>query len=289
MIKKIKEFCFFSKFQQKIKLFKNFGFSLLIIIIGIFLLPKTAQLSVITPEKLIELTNQERLKAGLTPLTANQLLAKAALAKAEAIFKTQIFKHNLGDKKFSSWVSEAGYHYSYVGENSALDFTTSEGVITAWNNSSSHQKNLLNSYYQEIGVASMPGQFAGQETTVVVEVFGAPPQATVYSPFNTPVSLANNFTNFDLAETKLSNHLLPENLLTHTLYNSLSLPGGDYQLIVGHPKLTNPGLNNKIIEQFNYFQPLYQSFSLTLSFIVLLSILYLYYFYFFKIFNLKKL
>lgn len=289
MIKKIKEFCFFSKFQQKIKLFKNFGFSLLIIIIGIFLLPKTAQLSVITPDKLIELTNQERLKAGLEPLTANQLLAKAAIDKAQAIFNAQIFKHNFGDKRFSSWVSEAGYHYSYVGENLALDFTTSEGVITAWNNSSSHQKNLLNPYYQEIGVASMPGQFAGQETTVVVEIFGAPPQATVYSPFNTPVSLANNLTNFDLAEAKLSNHLLPENLLTHTLYNSLSLPGGDYQLIVGHPKLTNPRLSNKIIEQFNYFQPLYQSFSLTLSFIILLSILYLYYFYFFKIFSLKKL
>lgn len=67
----------------------NFKLSLLVgALIGLFLLPQLAYLAVITPEKLIELTNRERQAAGLNPLTANQLLTQAATRKGEAILET---------------------------------------------------------------------------------------------------------------------------------------------------------------------------------------------------------
>ena len=120
MINKIKEQLVFSSGSLGTKT-KNIIWpsriitSLLVIVIGIFLLPKTAWLADVTPEKLIELTNQERLAAGLNTLTANQLLTKAAWEKAQEILRTQIFKHNINGRKFSDWIQTAGYNYSYVG------------------------------------------------------------------------------------------------------------------------------------------------------------------------------
>lgn len=148
--------------------------SLLCLLIGIFLLPKIAYLSSITAEKIIELTNKERKNTEINILTANQLLTKAAYDKANVIFETKKFQHNIDDRKFSSWIKEAGYEYSYVGENLAIDFTTSEGIIKAWNNSELHKKNILNPRFTEIGVATLEGNFEGNNSTLVVQIFGEP-------------------------------------------------------------------------------------------------------------------
>lgn len=156
-----------------IKLF----FISLLALTGIFLLPKTAWLSTITSEKIIELTNEERKAGGLNTLTANQLLEKAAHSKAQEIVASQEFAHNIKGKKFSDWIKEAGYLYSYAGENLAIDFITSEGVLEAWNNSPSHKKNLLNPYYTEIGVAIAKGNFQNKNSILVVQIFGLPASA----------------------------------------------------------------------------------------------------------------
>lgn len=157
-------------------------------LVGVFLLPQTAYLSVITPEKIIELTNAERQANGLEALSANERLAEAAAAKARAILEAQTFSHTLNDKRFSSWVREVDYDYAYVGENLAIDFITSEGVMAAWNYSSPHKKNLLSPYYREVGLAAVKGEFLGQETTVVVQIFGAPSASALKE--TSPVGLA---------------------------------------------------------------------------------------------------
>ncbi len=141
---------------------------------GIFLFPSVALLSAITPEKIIELTNNIRADNDLNPLTANQYLIKAANEKAQSIFREQDFAHNIGDKKFSAWVKDAGYDYVYVGENLAINFTESEDIVEAWMQSSLHKKNLLNAEFEEIGVATVKGAFEGSEAILVVQLFGTP-------------------------------------------------------------------------------------------------------------------
>ena len=253
--------------------------SLLSVLMGIFLLPQVAYLTSITPENLIDLTNREREAQGLTPLAANQLLVKAAEDKGQAILAAQAFSHTLGDRRFSSWIRDAGYNYSYVGENLAIDFNTGEGVIQAWNNSPLHKKNLLSPYYQEIGIAALAGKFQGQATTLVVQVFGAPATGAVQPlAANTGFNYLNS--NLNLAPAELTS-LKAEDLLTHAVINQgqplaanekISLPNSDYSL----------SQVNKFFIQPNY-QTL-NNFLMTFASLVLFYLLvYLYYYYFLKI------
>lgn len=268
-----------NKYNKLIKV--NFKLSLLGILMGIFLLPQIAYLSTITPEKLIELTNQERKAVGLNSLTANQLLTQAAILKGRAIIETNTFKHTINDRKFSAWIRDVGYNYSYVGENLAIDFTTSEGVIEAWKNSPLHKKNLLNPYYQEIGISAMPGKFQGQDTLVVVQVFGAPAAGSA-EPWAVNPDLS--YSNLVPAEINLSNlqSNQTENLLTHSIINQELLP-------LNYSKLVLPTYNyeanelNKFIVRPNYQVGL-NNFLIIFSSITLVYLLiFLYYYYFLKI------
>ena len=78
------------------------------------------------------------------PLTANQLLTKAAYEKGKAIIENGIFEHNFNNRYFSEWVSETGYKYLYAGENLAMDYITAEGTMRAWMTSPTHMKNIIN-------------------------------------------------------------------------------------------------------------------------------------------------
>lgn len=165
---------FFGFVLNCLKLDKKFWISfLLVVLIGVFLLPNKVISSPITREEIMKLSNKERVEAGFASLSLNRKLTEAALSKGKNILSTQAFEHNVGGKKFSAWVREAGYEYSYVGENLAIDFVTAEGVIKAWLNSEEHKRNLLNPNYQEIGVAVLEGDFEGQKTILVVQIFGS--------------------------------------------------------------------------------------------------------------------
>jgi hypothetical protein len=158
--------------------------SLLVITLGIFLLPKTAFMATITPEKILELTNRERAKAGFNELKTNDRLILAAGAKAQAVLQNQIFDHTIHGQKFSSWIKAAGYQYGLTGENLAIDFVTSEGLMRAWMESPEHRANLLENEYADIGISVAEGKFAGQKTIVVVQIFGKPLIKTPLIPEN---------------------------------------------------------------------------------------------------------
>jgi len=168
-MKKIKYQQFFALLQKK-----YIVNSLIFIMLGIFLLPNFALASEITEENIISLTNTERAKNNLNELKTNTSLTKAAYEKGKYIFDTQIFAHNINDIKFSNWVKDAEYEYSYVGENLAIDFATSEGAFSAWLDSPTHKKNILNEYYDEIGVAVLRGNFENNDTTLIVQIFATP-------------------------------------------------------------------------------------------------------------------
>jgi len=133
--------------------------------------------SSITPAQVVELTNTQRAKVGLPPLTINSKLSSAALSKGQDMFNDQYWAHIAPDGK-EPWgfIGEAGYTYRVAGENLARDFSNSSDMMNAWMRSPTHKANIVNSRYQEIGIAVIDGVLGGHETTLVVQMFGAPQQ-----------------------------------------------------------------------------------------------------------------
>lgn len=129
----------------------------------------------LSTEQLLEITNQDRAKEHLEPLVLNETLSQAAAMKAEYMFEKNFWAHNAPDGT-TPWyfIKKAGYTYVYAGENLARGFTNSSDVVTAWMNSPTHRENMLSANYTEIGFAIKKGRLLGEDTTLVVEMFGSP-------------------------------------------------------------------------------------------------------------------
>lgn len=127
----------------------------------------------IDQKKLIELTNKEREKLGLSPVSENPALDKAAVLKAQNMFSENYWAHFAPSGK-TPWdfILGSGYKFTYAGENLAKNFYGSDQVVSAWMASPTHKENLLNSKYQDIGIAVVEGVLNGQKTTLIVQMFG---------------------------------------------------------------------------------------------------------------------
>ena len=103
--------------------------------------------------QVVELTNQERAKAGLQPLTLNNQLTQAAQDHSDSMAVDDFFSHTGADgSSVGDRVRETGYNYSTAGENIAAGQRTAEDVVEGWMNSPGHRANILNPNYTEIGV-----------------------------------------------------------------------------------------------------------------------------------------
>lgn len=124
-------------------------------------------------QQLLEQTNKRRQDAGLSPLNLDEQLSQAAAGKAQDMFAKDYWAHTAPDGT-TPWVfiNKSGYVYSVAGENLAKNFSDSNGVVEAWMNSSSHRENILREQYQDIGFAIVNGVLNGEETTLVVQMFG---------------------------------------------------------------------------------------------------------------------
>ncbi|MGB9707197.1 MAG: CAP domain-containing protein [Microgenomates group bacterium] len=129
----------------------------------------------ITVEKLYKLTNQEREKNGLPKLSLNEKLSQAAYKKAQDMFAKNYWAHYSPDGT-TPWefILSSGYRYEYAGENLAKNFLFSDDVVSAWMNSPTHRENILRKEYSDIGLAVVNGILNGEETTLVVQMFGKP-------------------------------------------------------------------------------------------------------------------
>jgi len=129
----------------------------------------------ISAPEIIRLTNVERNNVGLKSLTENSSLDTAAGLKAADMFAKNYWAHYAPDGT-SPWYffNLVGYQYSTAGENLARDFATSSGVVAAWMASPGHKANILNENFTEIGVAVANGNLLGEDTTLVVQLFGRP-------------------------------------------------------------------------------------------------------------------
>lgn len=153
-------------------------FTMAIRLLGYAPLPRGVVLgfaSSISVNQVIEQTNTERAKAGLPPLAANPLLSQAAINKANHMFQYDYWAHIAPDGT-TPWyfIKATGYTYTIAGENLARDFDDTASMMAAWMASTSHRDNIVNAKFTEIGVAVVNGTLEGIETTLVVQMFGAP-------------------------------------------------------------------------------------------------------------------
>lgn len=138
--------------------------------------PPTSTGLALESAQIFMLGNQERVNAGLLPLSYNVKLAAMADAKNADMIAEQYFAHvspagvGIGDL-----ADRFRYVYRHVGENLALgDFTSSAHVIKGWMDSPGHRANILNPKFTEIGISAVRGSYQGREVWYAVQEFGTP-------------------------------------------------------------------------------------------------------------------
>lgn len=132
---------------------------------------------------LLDATNEKRSEAGLTLLTLNDTLSQAAANKAVDMFSKNYWAHNSPEGK-TPWdfIVGSGYRYTVAGENLAKNFSTSRNVVDAWMASPTHKENILKQSYRDVGFAVVNGILNGEETTLVVQMFGSSQRLQVQAP-----------------------------------------------------------------------------------------------------------
>lgn len=127
--------------------------------------------------QVLQLTNNERSRAGLQPLRLNAALSRAAQRHSESMAYHDFFDHKGPDGNPFSRIQEAGYQYSAAAENIAAGQATPADVMRSWMNSAGHRANILNPGYINIGIGY---EFLATDTGRVnyryywTQTFGAP-------------------------------------------------------------------------------------------------------------------
>ncbi|OCA92831.1 CAP domain-containing protein [Pseudobacillus wudalianchiensis] len=104
-------------------------------------------------QQVVDLTNQERQKAGLQPLKADTQLSSVARKKSEDMLAKNYFSHT--SPTYGSpfdMMKQFGITYRTAGENIAKGQRTPAEVVKAWMESPGHRANILNKDYTHIGV-----------------------------------------------------------------------------------------------------------------------------------------
>lgn len=132
----------------------------------------------ITPENIVNVVNKEREARMLEPLEKNDLLTIAAENKSRHMVINNYFEHYALGLTPWSFILNAGYEYTIAGENLAMGFTSSEGIVDAWMDSPSHRANILNPEYQDVGIGVVKGEYTEngktKNTVMTTELLAKP-------------------------------------------------------------------------------------------------------------------
>ena len=89
--------------------------------------------SQLDPNKIVELTNNQRLNAGVGTVKINESLNRAASAKVNDMFTNNYWAHvSPGGTEPWHFITNSGYKYQHAGENLARDFSSVKDVVNAW-------------------------------------------------------------------------------------------------------------------------------------------------------------
>ncbi len=139
-----------------------------------FTYPSPAVLSQKISQEIFELTNNSRKAENINELSWNTELTRAAQAKAEDMIKNNYFAHIGPDGKQPwEWINKGEYYFLYMGENLAMDFSSAKIAHSAFQQSPTHWKNIMNPKYKDMGVGVAVGKINDRDTIVLVEFFGA--------------------------------------------------------------------------------------------------------------------
>jgi len=144
---------------------------------GIFVVNAgTVLASDITPANVEYLVNSERTYYGLHPLKVDTALNTAAQTKTTDMLRRNYFDHFAHGLSPWDFIEKADYNYLYAGENLAMNFQTSEGMVSAWMNSPLHRANILNPDYTDMGIGVVKGVYSENgevsDTIMVDNMFG---------------------------------------------------------------------------------------------------------------------
>lgn len=105
-------------------------------------------------ESIVAAMNRERAAHGLGPLRLEPRLTLAAEDRVQDMMRKHYFDHVSPDGVSPfTWVRARGYRYRMVGENLALGYRGSASVVNGWMNSPGHRENILQSGFDEVGIA----------------------------------------------------------------------------------------------------------------------------------------
>lgn len=158
---------------------KNIKKIILAISLSVFVFAITFSVSYasdVSADNLIQIINQKRALENIPPLKENADLDNAAILKSRDMVNRNYFEHYAYGLSPWDFMKMSGYNYLYAGENLAMDFNTSEGMVNAWMNSPKHRENIMNPDYTEIGFGVVKGTYTengkDRETIMVSNMFG---------------------------------------------------------------------------------------------------------------------
>ena len=113
-------------------------------------------------QKMIDLVNQERVKAGVAPLKVDLELSRVARIKSQDMKDNNYFSHT--SPTYGSpfeMMKSFGISYRTAGENIAKHSSV-EGAHTGLMNSEGHRKNILNPSFTHIGIGIVDNRYFTQ-------------------------------------------------------------------------------------------------------------------------------
>lgn len=103
-----------------------------------------------TAQRLLELTNAERAKAGVKPLVMDERLNQSAQKKADELVTTGKFSHiNANGLNTAHYAEQSMNGCLYYSENLAMDYTANP--IVGFKSSKAHWDAILDTRYEYIG------------------------------------------------------------------------------------------------------------------------------------------
>jgi uncharacterized protein YkwD len=113
--------------------------------------PQSAGQSTIA--QLVQLVNQKRAAAGLSPLRVNTtLMAEAQRFSAVQAKLGRLSHRGVDGSTAGQRFSRAGYRWTFYGENLAAGQETPAAVVAAWLKSPSHRAVMMHRKAREIGI-----------------------------------------------------------------------------------------------------------------------------------------
>lgn len=102
-------------------------------------------------QEVLRLVNAARAQNGLSALTLDASMSRAASVRASELAKSFSHTRPNGTRGLTA-LAEAGVSYRAAGENIAAGQQTAQAVMSGWMNSSGHRANILSSKYSRLGV-----------------------------------------------------------------------------------------------------------------------------------------